>query len=164
MLTFRSSSPVKPRITRWSLGCPWERRSARPGRERLTAARFSLGANIFLTSSGLIKLGDFGCSVKLKNNAQTMPGEVNSTLGTAGGRGAPLCPSRRRRPAGRPVGPGGRASPQSTGTEGGREGGGGLVFPEGNAVARLGHSDSPSENDAAFPLLSVGGLCTPFAG
>lgn len=42
------------------------------------------GANIFLTSSGLIKLGDFGCSVKLKNNAQTMPGEVNSTLGTAG--------------------------------------------------------------------------------
>ncbi|XP_074044083.1 mitogen-activated protein kinase kinase kinase 4 isoform X7 [Macrotis lagotis] len=41
------------------------------------------GANIFLTSSGLIKLGDFGCSVKLKNNAQTMPGEVNSTLGTA---------------------------------------------------------------------------------
>ncbi len=44
------------------------------------------GANIFLTSSGLIKLGDFGCSVKLKNNAQTMPGEVNSTLGTAGER------------------------------------------------------------------------------
>lgn len=43
-----------------------------------------LGANIFLTSSGLIKLGDFGCSVKLKNNAHTMPGEVNSTLGTAG--------------------------------------------------------------------------------
>ncbi|XP_076976899.1 mitogen-activated protein kinase kinase kinase 4 isoform X2 [Tamandua tetradactyla] len=41
------------------------------------------GANIFLTSSGLIKLGDFGCSVKLKNNAQTMPGEVDSTLGTA---------------------------------------------------------------------------------
>ncbi|CDQ82781.1 unnamed protein product [Oncorhynchus mykiss] len=41
------------------------------------------GANIFLTSSGLIKLGDFGCSVKL-NNAQTMPGEVNSTMGTAG--------------------------------------------------------------------------------
>uniref|UniRef100_A0A668A1H5 Mitogen-activated protein kinase kinase kinase 4 n=1 Tax=Myripristis murdjan TaxID=586833 RepID=A0A668A1H5_9TELE len=41
------------------------------------------GANIFLTSSGLIKLGDFGCSVKLKNNTHTMPGEVNSTLGTA---------------------------------------------------------------------------------
>lgn len=41
------------------------------------------GANIFLTSSGKIKLGDFGCSVKLKNIAQTMPGEVNSTLGTA---------------------------------------------------------------------------------
>lgn len=47
---------------------------------------YSPGANIFLTSSGLIKLGDFGCSVKLKNNAQTMPGEVNSTLGTAGER------------------------------------------------------------------------------
>lgn len=44
---------------------------------------FHPGANIFLTSSGLIKLGDFGCSVKLKNNTQTMPGEVNSTLGTA---------------------------------------------------------------------------------
>ncbi|KAM6916495.1 mitogen-activated protein kinase kinase kinase 4 isoform 1-T1 [Xenentodon cancila] len=41
------------------------------------------GANIFLTSAGLIKLGDFGCSVKLRNNTQTMPGEVNSTLGTA---------------------------------------------------------------------------------
>uniref|UniRef100_A0A8C4HIJ7 Protein kinase domain-containing protein n=1 Tax=Dicentrarchus labrax TaxID=13489 RepID=A0A8C4HIJ7_DICLA len=40
------------------------------------------GANIFLTSSGLIKLGDFGCSVKLRNNTHTMPGEVNSTLGT----------------------------------------------------------------------------------
>lgn len=50
----------------------------------VTTACFFLGANIFLTSSGLIKLGDFGCSVKLKNNAQTMPGEVNSTLGTAG--------------------------------------------------------------------------------
>lgn len=61
--------------------------------QRLTTAHFSLGANIFLTSSGLIKLGDFGCSVKLKNNAQTMPGEVNSTLGTAGGSGeARLCP------------------------------------------------------------------------
>uniref|UniRef100_S4R4B7 Protein kinase domain-containing protein n=1 Tax=Petromyzon marinus TaxID=7757 RepID=S4R4B7_PETMA len=42
-----------------------------------------LGANIFLTSTGHIKLGDFGCSVKLKNISQTMPGEVNSTLGTA---------------------------------------------------------------------------------
>ena len=61
--------------------------------QRLTTAHFSLGANIFLTSSGLIKLGDFGCSEKLKNNAQTMPGEVNSTLGTAGwSGGVGLCP------------------------------------------------------------------------
>ena len=79
--------------------------------QRLTVAHFLLGANIFLTSSGLIKLGDFGCSVKLKNNAQTMPGEVNSTLGTAGGSGGfgsalgplkhagtlPLCPLPVRR-------------------------------------------------------------------
>ncbi|KAJ7422337.1 Mitogen-activated protein kinase kinase kinase 4 [Pitangus sulphuratus] len=49
----------------------------------LLAVNMHFGANIFLTSSGLIKLGDFGCSVKLKNNTQTMPGEVNSTLGTA---------------------------------------------------------------------------------
>lgn len=56
-----------------------------------TLKLFSVGANIFLTSSGLIKLGDFGCSVKLKNNAQTMPGEVNSTLGTAGGPAVGLC-------------------------------------------------------------------------
>lgn len=55
--------------------------------ELITPPPSLLGANIFLTSSGLIKLGDFGCSVKLKNNTQTMPGEVNSTLGTAGKRG-----------------------------------------------------------------------------
>ncbi|XP_045197016.1 mitogen-activated protein kinase kinase kinase 4-like isoform X2 [Mercenaria mercenaria] len=39
------------------------------------------GANIFLTSSGCLKLGDFGCSVKLKNHT-TMVGEVNSLVGT----------------------------------------------------------------------------------
>ncbi|KAL5010300.1 hypothetical protein ScPMuIL_012605 [Solemya velum] len=39
------------------------------------------GANIFLTSDGLLKLGDFGCSVKLKNHT-TMPGEVNTLVGT----------------------------------------------------------------------------------
>lgn len=39
------------------------------------------GANIFLTSKGRLKLGDFGCSVKLKNHT-TMAGEVNSLVGT----------------------------------------------------------------------------------
>ncbi|KAK3098006.1 hypothetical protein FSP39_015240 [Pinctada imbricata] len=39
------------------------------------------GANIFLTSSGTLKLGDFGCSAKLKNHA-TMPGEFNKIVGT----------------------------------------------------------------------------------
>ncbi|XP_052808624.1 mitogen-activated protein kinase kinase kinase 4-like isoform X2 [Mya arenaria] len=39
------------------------------------------GANIFLTSSGCLKLGDFGCSVKLKNHT-TMVGEVNKLVGT----------------------------------------------------------------------------------
>ncbi|CAB1343885.1 unnamed protein product, partial [Coregonus sp. 'balchen'] len=48
------------------------------------------GANIFLTSSGLIKLGDFGCSVKL-NNAQTMPGEViTRAKGEGHGRAADI--------------------------------------------------------------------------
>ena len=41
------------------------------------------GANIFLTSKGRLKLGDFGCSVKLKNHT-TMAGEVNSLVGTTG--------------------------------------------------------------------------------
>lgn len=39
------------------------------------------GANIFLTSSGCLKLGDFGCSEKLKSHA-TLPGEFNSLVGT----------------------------------------------------------------------------------
>lgn len=40
------------------------------------------GANIFLTSDGPLKLGDFGSAVKLKNQL-TMPGEVNNLVGTA---------------------------------------------------------------------------------
>ncbi|ESO84956.1 hypothetical protein LOTGIDRAFT_168212 [Lottia gigantea] len=39
------------------------------------------GANIFLTSDGILKLGDFGASVKLKN-LTTMPGEGVSLTGT----------------------------------------------------------------------------------
>ncbi|XP_021362862.1 mitogen-activated protein kinase kinase kinase 4-like isoform X2 [Mizuhopecten yessoensis] len=39
------------------------------------------GANIFLTSSGCLKLGDFGCSAKLKSHT-TMPGEFNNLVGT----------------------------------------------------------------------------------
>ncbi|XP_071112541.1 mitogen-activated protein kinase kinase kinase 4-like [Haliotis cracherodii] len=39
------------------------------------------GANIFLTSNGTVKVGDFGCSVKLKNHT-TMLGEINSLAGT----------------------------------------------------------------------------------
>jgi len=41
------------------------------------------GANIFLTSQGTLKLGDFGCSVKLKNHT-TMVGEINKLVGTTG--------------------------------------------------------------------------------
>ena len=39
------------------------------------------GANIFLVSGGPLKLGDFGCAVKLKHQT-TMPGEVNTLVGT----------------------------------------------------------------------------------
>ena len=41
------------------------------------------GANIFLTSQGCLKLGDFGSSAKLKSQA-TMPGEFNNIVGTTG--------------------------------------------------------------------------------
>ncbi|XP_023209665.1 mitogen-activated protein kinase kinase kinase 4-like [Centruroides sculpturatus] len=38
-------------------------------------------ANVFLTSDGNLKLGDFGCCIKLKNHT-TMPGELCSFVGT----------------------------------------------------------------------------------
>lgn len=41
------------------------------------------GANIFLSSSGLIKIGDFGSAVKLKDALCTSVGEVFNTRGTA---------------------------------------------------------------------------------
>jgi len=45
-----------------------------------------LGANIFLTLKGSVKLGDFGCSVKLKSHT-TMPGELKTSA--AGAVGTP---------------------------------------------------------------------------
>ena len=41
-----------------------------------------LGANIFLSSNGSIKLGDFGLSVQLKNLHKTMPNEIRQQVGT----------------------------------------------------------------------------------
>ena len=43
-----------------------------------------IGANIFVSSSGLIKLGDFGSAVRLKDPVHTMHGEVCKFRGTAG--------------------------------------------------------------------------------
>lgn len=43
---------------------------------------FLVGANIFLSSNGSIKLGDFGLSVQLKNYNMTMPNEIKQQAGT----------------------------------------------------------------------------------
>ena len=43
---------------------------------------FLAGANIFLSSNGSIKLGDFGLSVQLKNYNMTMPNEIKQQAGT----------------------------------------------------------------------------------
>ena len=43
-----------------------------------------LGANIFVSSDGLLKLGDFGSSIKLKNPLQTIYGEISNIRGTVG--------------------------------------------------------------------------------
>lgn len=45
---------------------------------------FVLGANIFLSSDGYIKLGDFGSSIKLKDPFRTFHGEINNMRGTVG--------------------------------------------------------------------------------
>lgn len=50
------------------------------------------GANIFLVSDGKLKLGDFGCSAKLKG-AATMPGEMVAFVGTAGNVLTSMCES-----------------------------------------------------------------------
>lgn len=40
------------------------------------------GANIFVSSNGVLKLGDFGSSIKLKNPLQTIYGEICNIRGT----------------------------------------------------------------------------------
>jgi len=47
------------------------------------------GSNIFLTSSGLLKLGDFGSAIKLTNRSYTLPGEVFSHSGITAAYTAP---------------------------------------------------------------------------
>ncbi|XP_074644570.1 mitogen-activated protein kinase kinase kinase 4-like isoform X2 [Tubulanus polymorphus] len=49
--------------------------------ERGIVHRDIKGNNIFLLTSGQLKLGDFGCSAKLRNHT-TIPGEFNSMVGT----------------------------------------------------------------------------------
>lgn len=47
------------------------------------------GSNIFLTSGGLLKLGDFGSAIKLMNKNSTMPGEICSHSGITAAYTAP---------------------------------------------------------------------------
>ncbi|CAK8675148.1 mitogen-activated protein kinase kinase kinase 4-like isoform X2 [Clavelina lepadiformis] len=47
------------------------------------------GSNIFLTSNGLLKLGDFGSAVRLMNRTQTLGGEIVAHRGTTAAYTAP---------------------------------------------------------------------------
>nr|XP_009861526.2 mitogen-activated protein kinase kinase kinase 4 isoform X1 [Ciona intestinalis] len=47
------------------------------------------GGNIFLTSNGLLKIGDFGSAVRLLDRSQTLPGEIASHTGITAAYTAP---------------------------------------------------------------------------
>ena len=47
------------------------------------------GSNIFLTSNGLLKLGDFGSAVRLLNRSKTIAGEIASHHGITAAYTAP---------------------------------------------------------------------------
>uniref|UniRef100_H2Y760 Protein kinase domain-containing protein n=1 Tax=Ciona savignyi TaxID=51511 RepID=H2Y760_CIOSA len=47
------------------------------------------GGNIFLTSSGLLKIGDFGSAVRLLDRTRTLPGEIASHAGITAAYTAP---------------------------------------------------------------------------
>lgn len=42
-----------------------------------------LGANVFITADGSVKIGDFGLCVQMKHT-KTRPEEIKGTAGTAG--------------------------------------------------------------------------------
>ena len=56
---------------------------------RVTGYFIIIGSNIFLTSSGLLKLGDFGSAIRLLDRSRTMPGEISSHSGITASFTAP---------------------------------------------------------------------------